>query len=70
MFHNCIKIMISSLIMSVALIFALDKYVSYLNYHYIYKSIYLIIIVGFVGAVYLLSCYLLGLFKIKNYNTN
>ena len=62
--------MISSLIMSFALIFALDKYVSYLNYQYIYKSIYLIIIVGFVGAVYLLSCYLFGLLKIKNYKTN
>ena len=70
MFYNCIKIMISSLIMSFALIFALDKYVSYLNYQYIYKSIYLIIIVGFVGAVYLLSCYLFGLLKIKNYRTN
>ena len=70
MFHNCIKITISSLIMSVALIFALDKYASYLNYDYIYKSIYLIIIVGFVGAVYLLSCYLFGLLKIKNYKTD
>ena len=70
MFYNCIKIMISSLIMSFALIFALDKYVSFLNYQYIYKSIYLIIIVGFVGAVYLLSCYLFGLLKIKNYKTD
>ncbi len=56
--------------MSFALIFALDKYGSFLNYQYIYKSIYLIIIVGFVGAVYLLSCYLFGLLKIKNYKNN
>ena len=70
MFHNCIKIMISSLIMSSTLIFALDKYASYLNYQYIYKSIYLITIVGFVGTIYLLSCYLFGLLKIKNYRTN
>ena len=69
-FHNCIKILISSLLMSSALIFTLDKYASYLNYQYIYKSIYLITIVGFVGTVYLLSCYLLGLLKIKNYKTN
>ena len=30
----------------------------------------LLIIVGFVGTVYLLSCYLFGLLKIKNYKTN
>ena len=56
--------------MSSALIFTLDKYASYLYYQYIYKSIYLITIVGFVGTVYLLSCYLFGLLKIKNYKTN
>ena len=31
---------------------------------------YLLIIVGFAGIVYLISCYLLGLLKIKNYKTN
>ena len=56
--------------MTFVLIFALEKYSIYLDYLYIYKSIYLLIIVGFVGIVYLLLCYLLGLFKIKNYKTN
>ena len=67
---NTFKIIISSVIMVLALKLLLDKYSSYLNYTYAYKSIFLLIIVGFVGIVYLLSCYLLGLLKIKNYKTN
>ena len=70
LFLNIFKIIISSTIMSLVLIFALGKYSSFLDYTYIYKSIYLLIIVGFVGIVYLLLCYLLGLLKIKNYKTN
>jgi hypothetical protein len=38
-----------------------------LDYTYKFKAIYLILIVGFAGIVYLLSCYLLGILKIKNY---
>ena len=67
---NTFKIIISSAIMVLALILLLDKYSIYLNYTYAYKSIFLLIIVGFVGIVYLVSCYLLGLLKIKNYKTN
>jgi hypothetical protein len=48
----------------------LKHYASYLDYSYNYKAIYLISIVGFTGSVYLLSCYLLGILKIKNYKTN
>ena len=70
LFINTLKIIISTIIMSSALVFALEKYSSFLDYTYTYKSIYLLIIVGFVGIVYLLSCYLLGLLKIKNYKTN
>jgi len=67
---NSIRIGISSIIMAFVLVLALKNYSSYLDYAYDYKSIYLLIIVGFVGIVYLLSCYLLGLLKIKNYITN
>ena len=67
---NSIRIGISSIIMAFVLVLALKNYSSYLYYAYDYKSIYLLIIVGFVGIVYLLSCYLLGLLKIKNYITN
>ena len=67
---NFIKILFSSIIMSFILILALNNYASYLDYTYKFKAIYLILIVGFVGIVYLLSCYLLGILKIKNYKTN
>ena len=69
-FKNTFKIIISSIIMALMLITVLDRYSSYLEYTYTYKSIYLLIIVGSMGIVYLLSCYLLGLLKVKNYKAN
>ena len=68
--NNFCKILISSIIMACALVLALEKYSNYLQYISTFKSIYLLVIVSFVGIVYLLSCYLLGLLKIKNYKTN
>ena len=56
--------------MVAALAYALNKYSSYLDYTHTFKSVYLLTIVGFVGTIYLLSCYLFGLLKIKNYKTN
>ena len=56
--------------MSASLTFVIKKYASYLDYNYVYKSFYLITVVGFAVIVYLLSCYLLGLLKIKYYKTN
>jgi hypothetical protein len=41
-----------------------------LDYTYKFKVIYLLLIVGFTGIVYLISCYLFGILKIKNYKTN
>ncbi len=70
LFYNTLKIVLSSTIMSLLLLFLTKKYSIFLDYSYTYKSIFLLIIVGFVGAVYLLSCYLLGLLKITNYKTN
>ncbi len=70
LFKNTIKIIFSSVIMTILLVITLEKFSSYLEYNYTYKSIYLLIIVGFAGIVYLLSCYLLGLLNIKNYRTN
>ena len=67
---NAIKIILSSIIMALVLVFLLEKFSDNLAYSYNYKSIYLIIIVSFVGIVYLLSCYLLGLLKMRNYKTN
>ena len=70
LFNNTIKILISTFIMSTVLIYALDKCTVYLDYTYSFKSVYLLIIVGSAGIVYLLSCYLFGLLNIKNYKTN
>ncbi len=67
---NFIKILISTVIMSSILLFCLDKFASYLDYSYNYKAVYLISIISFVGIFYLLSCYLLGILKLKNYKTN
>ena len=67
LFKNFIKIVISTFIMSFILLLALESFASYLEYSSKYKAIYLISIVGFVGILYLLSCYLLGILKLKNY---
>ena len=67
---NIFKILVSTTIMSLILVLALDNYESYLNYTYKFKAICLISIVGFAGIVYLISCYLLGILKIKNYKTS
>ena len=67
---NLIKILSSTVIMSFVLILTLNNYANYLDYSYKFKAIYIILIVGFAGVVYLLSCYLLGILKLKNYKTN
>ena len=67
---NFIKIMISTIIMSSILLFSLDKFANYLDYSNNYKAVYLISIISFVGIFYLLSCYLIGILKLKNYKAN
>jgi len=67
---NFLKILASAIIMSFILHLALNNYVDYLNYTFKFKAIYLLLIVGFAGIVYLLSCHLFGVLKIKNYKTN
>ena len=67
---NFIKILISTIIMSFILLLSLSKFANYLDYSYNYKAVYLISIVSFAGMFYLLSCYLLGMLKLKNYKTN
>ena len=67
---NIAKIILSTILMSIILIFMLDIFVDYLDYTYKYKSLYLLIIVGFVASFYLISCYLTGLLKTKNFKTN
>jgi putative peptidoglycan lipid II flippase len=70
LFNNTIKIVLSTIFMVLFLLILLEKYSNYLDYEYTFKSIYLLIIVGFAVIVYLILCYLLGLLNIKNYKTN
>ncbi len=70
LYLDTFKIFFSAIVMSFVLKFTLEKYSDFLEYTYIYKSIFLLIIVGFVVIIYFISCYLLGLLKIKNYKTN
>ena len=67
---NFVKILISTTIMSFILVLALNNYASYLDYAYKFKAVYLLLIVGFTGIIYLLSCFILGILKIKNYKIN
>ena len=67
---NILKITSSTILMSLLLMLSLDYYSDYLDYTYKYKSVYLLIIVGFVASVYLISCYLTGVLKIRNFRTN
>jgi len=67
---NILKVILNTILMSFLLMFALDYYSDYLDYTYKYKSVYLLIIVGFVASVYLISCYLTGVLKTKNFKIN
>ena len=58
-----LKIIIGTILMSFIKIFALDYYSEFLDYNYTYKSIYLLLIVGFVAGIYLISCYFSWNFK-------
>ena len=67
--NSIVKIVLSAIFMSFLLIFALDQCANYLDYSYKYKSVYLLLIVGFVTSIYLISCYFTGLLKKKNFRT-
>jgi putative peptidoglycan lipid II flippase len=67
---NFFKIIISTVIMSLLLYFLINFFEDKLIYTNYYKSFYLIMIVGLAAALYLLLVRLLGIFKIKNFETN
>ncbi len=64
---NIFKIVLNSVAMSFVLINALNEFANYLEYNNLYKLIYLLIIVSFVGGIYLISCYFTGVLKNKNF---
>ena len=67
---NCLKILISTLVMSVLLNFFLNIFEDKLIYSNNFKSIYLIMIVVVSAGAYLLIAKILGVFKIKNFKIN
>ncbi len=64
---NLIKIIFSSILMSIILYFALIFYNEQLLYSNSFKFLYLLSIIIFVAIIYLISCYLLGVLRYKNY---
>ena len=70
LFNNSIKIIISTLIMSIILFFSLQYFEESLYYANKFKSICLLFIVSFVATIYLITCYLLRILKFKNYKIN
>ena len=68
--QNILKISFCSILMSLSLIFLLNYFAGYLEYSYKFKVLYLFLIVGFAASVYLMSCYLVGILKTKNFKIN
>ena len=69
-YTNFSKTVISVIIMSLLLNFLINFFEDKLVYTNYYKSFYLIMIVSLTATVYLLSARLLGVFKVKNFNTD
>ena len=70
LYKSFIKVILNAILMSFILLFALEYYSYYLDYDYKYKSVYLLLIVGFVTVFYLISCYFTGLLKTKKFKVN
>jgi len=69
-FNNFIKTLISVVVMSLFFYSLINFFEDKLIYTNYYKSFYLIMIIGIATTIYLLLARLLGVFKIKNFNTN
>ena len=67
---NLIKIIFSTILMFIVLLYGLDFFSNDLEYANKLKSFYLLFIVSFVATIYIISCYLLGVLKINNYKTD
>ena len=69
-YKNVFKIIVSTALMSFVLFQGLEYFGEKLIYVNKLKAIYLLFIVSFVATIYLITCYLLGILKIKNYKIN
>jgi putative peptidoglycan lipid II flippase len=70
LFINMVKILISSMIMSLGLYYLLSFFEDKLIYNNYYKSFYLIMIIFIATSAYSILARLLGVFRIKNFTTN
>ncbi len=68
--NNIFKIVFCTILMCFSLIYLLNYFAVYLDYTYKYKAVYLLLIVSFVASIYLISCYLIGVLKTKNFRMN
>ena len=66
---NILKIILSTTIMSIFLLIALNYFSSNLDYSNTYKIFYLMFIVIFSAIVYIVTSYLFGILNLKNYRT-
>ena len=67
LFKSTLKIILCTIFMSLILLFGLDFFEENLLFANKFKSIYLIFIISFAATIYLITCYLLDVLKIKNY---
>ena len=67
LFKNILKIASATILMLLFLVYGLDFFKENLDYTNKFKSIYLLFIISFVATIYLITCYLLGVLKSKNY---
>jgi len=64
------KIILCTIFMSLILLYGLDFFRESLHFTNKFKSIYLIFIVSFAATIYFVTCYLIGILKLKNYKIN
>ncbi len=65
--RSIVRITTAGILMSILLFYGIEIFSENLSYYNKFKSIYLLFIVSFVATIYLITCYLLGVLKIKNY---
>ena len=66
-FKNIFKISLSTVIMSIILVFSLYFFRNFLDYSNSFKFVYLLFIVISSAMIYLILCQIQGLLKIKNF---
>ena len=66
-YFKLFKIILCSFAMSLGLLFCLSTFQNYLVFDYQYKSLFLILIVGFIAFIYLILCKFSGLIDLKSY---